>query len=259
MTSNSEETKSDDVLRSYVKRGIARIAISAGYESANNDALETLVELYSAFLYSIAESTKNFTELGSRTQPMIQDVIGATTELGINLDDDVRNAIAAQRNSSSSFTIDTVTEAKIPEKVAVKNIDERKVHAPCVYDFMPEYPEPHTYITSPAICRNAIRSEFDEVKQIAVDNIRDSQSALAKFSAKMETKLHGNEGTINLIPNDEATCVVTPSGSEMHECKVINVGDEQEWHVQAKIPPISENATIDQINQNPYIRPPKRR
>ena len=60
----------------------------------------------------------------------------------------------------------------------------------------PEYPEPHTYITSPAICRNAIRSEFDEVKQIAVDNIRDSQSALAKFSAKMETKLHGNEGTI---------------------------------------------------------------
>ena len=39
---------------------------------------------------------------------------------------------------------------------------------------------------------------------------------------------------LSLIPNDEATCVVTPSGSEMHECKVINVGDEQEWHVQAK-------------------------
>ena len=39
---------------------------------------------------------------------------------------------------------------------------------------------------------------------------------------------------LSLIPNDEATCVVTPNGSEMHECKVINVGDEQEWHVQAK-------------------------
>ena len=44
---------------------------------------------------------------------MIQDVIGATTELGINLDDDVRNAIAAQRNSSSSFTIDSVVSYKI--------------------------------------------------------------------------------------------------------------------------------------------------
>ena len=73
-----------------------------------------------------------------------------------------------------------------------KNANQVKFHTLS----QPEYPEPHTYITSPAICRNAIRSEFDEVKQIAVDNIRDSQSALAKFSAKMETKLHGNEGTI---------------------------------------------------------------
>ena len=71
MTSNSEETKSEDVLRSYVKRGIARIAISAGYESANNDALETLVELYSAFLYSIAESTKNFTELDTGSTEIV--------------------------------------------------------------------------------------------------------------------------------------------------------------------------------------------
>ena len=64
MTSTSEETNREDVLRSYVKRGIARIALNAGYQSANNDALETMAELYSAFLYSIAESTKNFTELG---------------------------------------------------------------------------------------------------------------------------------------------------------------------------------------------------
>jgi hypothetical protein len=61
---------------------------------------------------------------------------------------------------------------------------------------MPPYPEPHTYITSAAICRNAIRTDFEEVKESAVQNFRDSQVALAKFSAKMEYKLRGADGTI---------------------------------------------------------------
>lgn len=78
----------------------------------------------------------------------------------------------------------------------MKTIAERKHHAGYVHEFMPPYPEPHTYITSAAVCRNAIRTEFEEVKQAAVDNVRDSQAALAKFSAKMEFKLRGGDGTI---------------------------------------------------------------
>ena len=63
----------------------------------------------------------------------------------------------------------------------------------------------------------------------------------------------------SLIPNDDATCVVTPSGSELHECKAINVTEETEWVAHPKTPAIAENATTEQLNQNPYVRQPKRR
>ena len=63
----------------------------------------------------------------------------------------------------------------------------------------------------------------------------------------------------SLIPNDEATCVVTPLGTELNDCKAINVTEEHEWVAHPKTPAITENATTEQINQNPYARPPKRR
>ena len=78
----------------------------------------------------------------------------------------------------------------------MKTIAERKPHAGHVHEFMPPYPEPHTYITSAAVCRNALKTEFEEVKEAAVDNVRDSQAALAKFSAKRRYKEEGITGTI---------------------------------------------------------------
>ena len=55
------------------------------------------------------------------------------------------------------------------------------------------------------------------------------------------------------------TCVVTPNGTELHDCRAISVTEETEWVANPKTPAIAENATTEQLNQNPYVRPPKRR
>jgi len=104
----AEEKVHGDPLRPFLKRGVARMAINAGFEIADNDAIETLVELYSSLLQSIAETSKSYCELGSRTIPLVHDVVSATTELGMNLDDSVQNLIAAQRNSSKHYTDDNI-------------------------------------------------------------------------------------------------------------------------------------------------------
>ena len=59
-------------------------------------------------LQSIAETTKSYSELGSRTMPLVHDVVSATTELGINLDDAVQNLTAAQRNSAQNYPDDNI-------------------------------------------------------------------------------------------------------------------------------------------------------
>ena len=88
--------------------------------------------------------------------------------------------------------------AAIPEPPQVKVIANRKQHHAFINDFLPEFPEPHTYIQSSAICPNAYRSNFEEVKNSFTHNVRQTQDALAKFAAKMERKLRGNsdDGTI---------------------------------------------------------------
>ena len=59
--SEADEKRHSDPLRVFLKRGAARMALSAGFEGAHNDALETVVELYASLLQSIAETSKNYT------------------------------------------------------------------------------------------------------------------------------------------------------------------------------------------------------
>ena len=53
--------------------------------------------------------------------------------------------------------------------------------------------------------------------------------------------------------------VITPHGTELHDYKALNVQDDAEWISEAKVPTIVENATVQQISQNPYIKAPKLR
>ena len=53
--------------------------------------------------------------------------------------------------------------------------------------------------------------------------------------------------------------MITPLGTELHDYKALNVQDDSEWSAEPKLPIIVENATQQQINQNPYIKPPKLR
>jgi len=147
----------------------------------------------------------------------------------------------------------------VPEPPPVKSISKRAKHADFISDFLPPYPEPHTYISTPAECANAYKNEFEDVKINYTANVRHTQEALARFAAKMEKKLRPDEGTVELIPNDPVTSVLTPLGTELHDYKALNVEDDMEWIAEPKAPTIVENATQQQINQNPYIKPPKLR
>ena len=80
-----------DELRPFIKRAVAKMAQSAGFETAENDALETLVELYGALIHSIAEISKEYCEHGNRSVPMIQDIIAGTLEILESIDSKLYN------------------------------------------------------------------------------------------------------------------------------------------------------------------------
>ena len=52
---------------------------------------------------------------------------------------------------------------------------------------------------SSAVCQNAYKTDFEEVKNSFTQNVRQTQDALAKFAAKMERKLRNDDGTIECV------------------------------------------------------------
>ena len=75
MSGQSPISDRNDPLRPFLKKAIAKMSVVARFDSAENDALESLVELYGALLQSIAEISKEYCEHGNRVVPLIQDVI----------------------------------------------------------------------------------------------------------------------------------------------------------------------------------------
>ena len=80
--------------------------------------------------------------------------------------------------------------------IQVKRIISKNFFSNFDLKFTDFFLEPHTYINSAAVCSNAYKSEFEEVKNTYTNNVRDSQDALARFAAKMEKKLRNEDGTI---------------------------------------------------------------
>ena len=52
---------------------------------------------------------------------------------------------------------------------------------------------------SSAVCQNAYKTDFEEVKNSFTQNVRQTQDALTKFAAKMERKLRNDDGTIECV------------------------------------------------------------
>ena len=85
MSGQSPISDRNDPLRPFLKKAIAKMSVVARFDSAENDALESLVELYGALLQSIAEISKEYCEHGNRVVPLIQDVISGNVSNLVHL------------------------------------------------------------------------------------------------------------------------------------------------------------------------------
>ena len=156
----SDAQPSTEFIRDVIKRAIVKMALKLEYENIEPDALETLAELFLTTLGNIGFQTKEFTELGSRTAATINDILSATVELEIDLPESVKNVLEKNedyplhkkdrivRTPYETSFINLQEQAHIPDSPAVKAIAPRKEHAPHINDFMPIFPEPHTYVTT---------------------------------------------------------------------------------------------------------------
>lgn len=177
--------------RKAVSACVAALCCDAGFHEADKVALETLTEMLQSYISELGRSARAFCELSGRTQPMLNDVTVALIEMGTDLPGLTMHAKKTQR-----VLIQPQEQMRTPVTPRILQAGERKAHPFHIPDYLPPFPDPHTYIKTPSYRRP--ENEYEAIREKAASQRRHVERALTRFVAK-------TGDTHTLFPDDNST------------------------------------------------------
>lgn len=176
-----------------VNRRILRAVVSAclietGFNSATEDAVETMSEMLNSYLLELSRSTKALCEFSGRSEPLVTDVIIAMVEMGVNF-----QSLAAYGKKQQNITLPAPLSnqpANEPKRLELGTQLARPSYIP---DYLPEFPDAHCYIRT--LTHAAPATGYKNIREKAAKYKREVTKALTKFIAK-------TGDTENLLPDD---------------------------------------------------------
>ncbi len=180
--------------RLVLERAVAAILVEAGFDSASNLAVQSLAELLQSFLCELGRSSRAFTEVACRSEPLPADVLLALAEMG-HLPAGLREY--AFRNGRRCLSNPAFGQPSKP--VAILHTGDRKPRTKVVAEMCPEYPDTHSYVRTPTHKQPV--TDYESVREKAASQKRDVERALTRFIAKTG-KTHSlfNTDDTNLFP-----------------------------------------------------------
>ncbi|ELU15820.1 hypothetical protein CAPTEDRAFT_183324 [Capitella teleta] len=177
MASASEHLTTEAVCRRAMKVAVSLMCTEAGFALAEDAALETLIEMVISFLTELGRSSRALSELSCRTEVMPGDVALALIEMGQRIDELVSYAKSTKHNV---FIPPGHAPQQPPPRIL--QVGEKKGHPTHIPDYLPSFPDPHTYITTST--HKAPMTEYKLVREKAASQKRDVERALTRFIAK---------------------------------------------------------------------------
>lgn len=95
-------------------------------------------------IVEIAHTSRNYSELSGRTQPVIGDVVVSLINLGISL-----KGITAYAKRDSRPTIPAPQPVNTQKQLSLLQAGTKLSHPPHIPNHMPDLPDPHAYIRTP--------------------------------------------------------------------------------------------------------------
>uniref|UniRef100_A0A914US32 Transcription initiation factor TFIID subunit 8 n=1 Tax=Plectus sambesii TaxID=2011161 RepID=A0A914US32_9BILA len=163
----------DAVYSKSMRQATAALCKNAGFDSVDQDTLGLLVEMITSYTVELAHSSKQLAEGAGRTAPNPGDVILALIEMGGNvsqLPDYLKNSAAG------SIVIPAPKPQTATSTVDALRIGKAKPHAAHIPDFLPPFPDPHTYIKTDV--SGDPDSSYQKVRELAAAQRRNVDNAL---------------------------------------------------------------------------------
>ena len=169
-----------------------------GFASADKPSLDTLLQMLQGLIYEIGRSSRAFSELSGRTEPLVGDVVVALIEMGLNCD-----SIASYAMRSNRVIIPSPQMMAKQSTPRILQAGEKKQPSSYIPDYLPPFPDPHSYIRTPTYKQPV--TEYEAIREKSATQKRDVERALTRFMAKTcEQSL-----THTLFP-DEQMCHLFP-------------------------------------------------
>ncbi|CAF0728085.1 unnamed protein product [Brachionus calyciflorus] len=159
---------------------ISNISLGHGFVSAEAFALETLAEMFIAFISQICVQTRLFAELQNRNEPTFHDLASAFIELGI----DVKSLYKFTKtlNSDKFQKIAHPAFASIQKPPAILHVIKPRPHLGYIYDHFPPFPDPHTYIQTE--CGSKSEREYQKTRELIAEQKFQIEKGLVRFRLK---------------------------------------------------------------------------
>jgi len=203
--------------RGCLQVALAALLNEAGFDSVDRMAMESLTEMASSILNEIGRSGKGYCELACRAQPMGADVVLALSEMGLVTGMDGRRTTPqgivsagikglreyAMRSGRKSLGTPQVSQPTKPANMlhtGDNRKDGRGKSNAVIPDYLPKFPDSHSYIRTPT--HRQPEHDYESVREKAATQKRDVERALTRFMAKTCGRTHSlfNTDDTNLYP-----------------------------------------------------------
>ncbi|XP_014242464.1 transcription initiation factor TFIID subunit 8 [Cimex lectularius] len=167
-----------EIHRKVLLAAVSSSLVEAGFDAAEQTALETLTEMLQSIIVEIGNSSRVNHELAGRTEPLFADVILSLINMGIRLSE--LESYAKRLNKSSvPAPIKTVE----PKELDILQAGVKQEHPPHVPSHLPPFPDPHAYIRTPTHKQPV--TEYEAIREKSAVQKRDIERALNKFVSKI--------------------------------------------------------------------------
>ena len=177
MPTNSVVSTSMSVRRRVLYSVVCATCHESGFGWADKPSLDTLLQMLQSLIYEIGRSSRAFCELNGRTEPLVGDVVVALIEMGLSCEG--LNSYAMRPNRVIIPSPQVMPKQLTPR---ILQTGEKRQLSHYIPDYLPTFPDPHSYIRTPTYKQPV--TEYEAIREKSATQKRDVERALTRFMAK---------------------------------------------------------------------------
>lgn len=170
------------IYEKIVSQVTAAICAESDFIYAKKSALDTLSNVLVSYILQICETTKNHCEIAGRTIPTIDDVYLALISIGCDVDDFLDWCCGT--HTASYWTVPVNRDMRKEQEPL--HIGRKRPHPAHVAEFLPPFPDPHTYIKT-EISGEPITS-YRSVRERLAQRKRDTETLLVDYMLRIHPR-----------------------------------------------------------------------